>query len=432
MAIKTKRTQNNKFEWGPVSKVQYSNGLVHVHQKTRGLRGAFASLYVLVGSRDENQQNQGICHLLEHMVYRGGGGFGSNEILTRVEELGGDMNAYTSKEYTCFEVSCLSRKLKDVFPFLVELVLSPDFPESELKKEKKIVAQEVREDNQDHELMAEEALFEKCFDFGLGHSIGGKTSTIKNITTQELRRFYRKYFVPQRMVVVTTSGHDIKEFTPTIKELFERYRLVKNAAPLRRKLRKFPKELKTNKTRFLRDTEVASLIIGTAGATLDSPYRAELSVLNYYLTEGMSSRLYKVLREEEPLIYGLGTSVNCFTDNGNMVFTFSCTHANVDKIKKKFMDVFKDVAENGITDAELQKCKRQILDTFEMALDDLGERNCHLGRGELFRSSVVTFENVKKYLNKVAVEGIQDLARLIYETGISTVEVRARREINAS
>lgn len=413
------------FERGPITRTEYSNGAVFLHHRTPKMKGVLIGVWFLAGSRDEIQRKEeGLCHLLEHMMFKGGSAIKGSKLLSLLESLGAEINAYTTKEYVCFDLSCLVDNLPKILPLFLDLIFSPSFLHHEFVKEKKVVLQEIREDRDDHELEAEERLIEKSFDYPLGHLITGSIKSVEGFTIRDLNQFYHEHFVPRKMVISMVGDNSKNKYQDMLAELFSKYHLTKKNKPYRRKMEKGFGEISTFKEKMKRGTENPYLFLTTRSAPIDSEYRADFMLLNHYLAEGMSSRFFKALRDEEGLLYGISSYVNNFSDNGSLVISLTAQQKNLKKIEQKITDIFADVAINGIGEERLVSCKKQILSSWQMAFDDMGERNEHFAKGEIYRKHVLSYKEIKKMMGDVSDTRIKHITQTVLEGGISSLVVQ--------
>lgn len=412
------------FERGPITRTEYSNGAVFLHHRTPKMKGALISVWFLAGSRDETKKEEGLCHFLEHMMFKGGSAIKGSKLLSILESLGAEINAYTTKEYVCFDLSCLVDNLPRIFPLFIDLIFSPSFLGHEFIQEKKVVLQEIREDRDDHELEAEERLIEKSFDFPLGHLIIGTIKSVEGFTIKDLNRFYHEHFVPKKMVISMVADNNKDKYQDLLAESFSKYNLTKRSKSFRRTMAKGFGDISTFKEKMKRGTENPYLFLTTKSAPIDSEYRADFMLLNHYLAEGMSSRFFKALREEEGLLYGISSYVNNFTDNGSLVISLSAQQKNLKKIEQKITDIFADVAIHGIGEERIMSCKKQILSSWQLSFDDMSERNEHFAKGELYRKRILSYKEIKKMVGDVTNTRIKYITQTMLEGGISSLVVQ--------
>lgn len=411
----------NKFELGPVHRTTFENGAVFIHHKTVGFNGAFLGLWFLVGSRDEKPEQSGMAHLIEHLLFRSTDDQG--KYTDRIEQLGGEINAFTSKEEMCFELSGIRTKLANMFPDFLEMVLKGNFTQEDLAKEKAIVIQELKEDLDDFDLFGQEMIFKHSFDFPLGHSVGGNPRIVKKASYKDVQKFHRKYISPERMVITVTSNDEHSDYIPLILQTFNRLGLSKSKKAVRPKLKTSIGKINSFQKSARRDCEMCSFQWTLPGVCLGSPERGSLNVLDSALTEGMSSVLFKALRENKALVYAVSSELNPYSDNGNLLVSLSCKHENLKEIKKILTTSFAQIAEQGLDPALLEQVKNYYKDYLILRLDDLVERNAHFAYNEIYRQKLVTIAEQQQLIEDVTNNSIKKVIKKVLKHGPSTFTV---------
>lgn len=416
------------FEKGKITKTIYENGAVFLHHRTPKIRSAFVTVTFLVGSRDEvrssSKDESGLAHLLEHMIFKGGSVIKGSELLTLMESMGAEINAFTTKETISFELNCLNTDLKKIFPLFLDLILSPRFDQTEFEREKNVVLQEIREERDDYELEAEERLFEKCFDYDLGHPITGSLKSVSEFKPKHLMKFYEHHFVPPKMVITVVGDVVVHPFQETLSKLFSKFNLKKKSKPFRKKRETGFGKINHFSMKLKRGSENPYLFLTLKGFPFDSQYKGEALLLNHYLSEGMSSRFFKALRDEEGLVYGISSYLNSFIDNGSLVISFTAQPKNLIKVKDKIRDIFGDIAINGISEEKLMVCKKQLMTSFLMAFDDTEEINQHMSRGEIYRGRILSLKEIDAMINNCGTERIKFVTQELLKDGFSQLELK--------
>lgn len=412
------------FEKGPIHKASYDNGAVFLHHRVSGMRGASLYVWFHGGSRVETKEKQGIAHLLEHMIFRGSlVDAGKEKIINRLESLGAELNAYTTKEYIQFDLGVLVSKMPDVFPLFLDMILGPAFLEEGFEKEKEIVIKEIKEDLDDFEMLAEEKLFEKAYSFPLGHSIGGTVGSVRKLTLKDCKNYFKKNLTAPKMVVSMVADDESEFYITELAKKFTKYGLTKKAMPFRPKLSKGLTKPISFESKLSRSCQMATVILSTVGSPMESEYRGDFIVLDHYLSEGMSSLLFKTLREDMGLVYGVSSSTTSFTDKGSFEISAVCDKKAIPEVIKTCKALIEVIANEGVSKKELEKTKRQILDCWDMSFDDIDERNTHIGGGELYRGRVFSIKEINEVIEKVTGERVQYICKKINSFGFSKVIV---------
>lgn len=377
--LETKK--HDDFEKGPLRRSLFSNGAVSLFHQVPGRVGATVNLYFVVGSQDEKKEEYGICHLLEHMMFKEGG---EQKIVRYLEMNGADLNAYTYKEYVCFELNCLSKKLSEFLPLFLDLFLHPHFNIEDFELEKKVVIQELKEDADDHYNFGHEYLIEKIYAEDLGHPLGGTVKSVEAITYQKLEAFYKKFFTPERLVLTVVAGGAFKKLENILLTSFKKYNLNTKQRPYRLKAKSLIAPIKSFKKTLVRKVENPILYMGMAAPSLESDYYYDFVVLDDILCQGLTSRLFLELREKEALVYGLDSDFSSFLKCGHFVMTFQPPREKLKRVRKKVMSVLNEYATLGIEEEIIRRSKERIMDFWDYAFDDMSERADFLSMQEIY------------------------------------------------
>lgn len=408
---------------GKVEKFAYKNGLVYLHNKLSSFQGAYACLWVHAGSIHEPKDKSGMAHLLEHLIFREEPG---KDFVKRIETLGGEVNAYTSKEYTCYELSLLGIYMSKALPLFLDLVLNPTYGEKEFKDEKNVVIQEIRDDMDDYESLAYEKFFQKSFSYAMGHPISGSYASLKKIQISDVRKFYQKYYTPSRMGLFIGGRCDTKKLLPQVNDAFEHFGDQSKKKSWRPPIAPSKQKQPVFKVKLKKDCEQATIILGSQGASIGDDFKGDFHLLGYYLTDGMSSVLYKKLREEQGIVYGIGSSLNSFITGGIFDISLTCQKQNIKKALQTIHQSLKDIAEKGISEKELKELKKKSYNYFVCQFDSLVGRSECLMRAEMFHGKTLSLKDYLKVIEKVTSERIQLIVRKMLKKGLSQVIVESK------
>lgn len=403
--IETKKLDS--FEKGPVRRSLFDNGAVSLFHQFKGMESACANLYFLAGSIFESEDQEGIAHVIEHMLFKDEG---SNELVKELEKEGAQVNAYTYKEYVCFELDCPSELLPRFLPKFLSLFLSPVFKENDLMLEKKVILQELLEDKDDHETEGLEYLYKKNFKRDLGHSIGGENKKVKGFKVADLERFYRRYYRPDRMVLSVVSGRPYEKLEADVLNAFKDQKTVKRP-PARLKSVKRVSRLKHSKTKLKRSMESSILFYSFDAASVFHPDYYTLLVLDEYLLGGMSSKLFRELREKNAYVYGLGSALNSYAKEGSYILIAHTLKKNLEKVKEKIELEFKELQNTLIDDEQIEAIKKRLARGWALGFDDMLERNEFLAENEILGETDFGLAKQVERLNKVDSKRIQKFVK---------------------
>jgi len=405
------------FEKGPIRRSLFDNGAVSLFHQMKGVSSAVVNLYFLAGSIFEKESEYGIAHVIEHMLFKEGG---KSNLVAELEFFGAEINAYTYKEYVCFEMTCLAIKLDQFLPKFLQLFLNPVFDLKELKIEKNVVVQELKEDKDDHETEAIEYLFKKNFDDKIGHSIGGSIKNVKTFKKADLESFYNKYFNSNRMVLSITSGRAFNKLESILSDSMDRAH-TKNMGKKEFRLGSSSTFGKMNhfNTKLKRKMENSIVMFSFDGVSLQNKYYYDLMILDEILFEGLSSVFFKLLREENGLVYGLGSSINSFVKTGNYVMVFNTQTKNIKVLKDIVMSTLKQLSEVEIDSFLVEGIIERVIGNWEMSFDDPSERCEYIALEEIYNTNQYSIENMKTELRLVTNKRIRKIINRLIKHGYS-------------
>lgn len=340
----------------------------------------YCGFTVNTGTRDEMPEELGMAHFIEHMAFKGTKKRKAWHILNRMELVGGELNAYTTKEDTVFYTSCLSRDFERAVELLSDIVFNGTFPQNEIEKEVGVILDEIKsyEDNPS-ELIFDE--FEGLLFQGdsLGNSILGNADTLKSFGTADALKFKNRHYQPQNMVFFVFGGLDTKKIIRIAQKHLSGERPTFNCARLRRPVSVYkPKTVVTNK-----ETHQAHVMIGVRGYMETNPDRMGLYLLNNMLGgPGMNSRLNITLREKKGLVYSAESNVTSYSDTGVFCIYFGCDFNDIDRCVSLSLKELKNFCDNTLSEIRLNAAKKQLIGQIGVSSDSF--ENIALGMGKKF------------------------------------------------
>jgi predicted Zn-dependent peptidase len=397
--------KNTTIFFGPEDKqLVLDNGLVVLLKKSPELPVVSVQVWVKTGSIYETEQTNGISHFLEHLVFKGTEKYLVNQISKKIESYGGIINAGTSKEYTVYFVDIPKEGIEDTFDVISQLVFHATFPEDELEKERLVVIEEIKryEDNPGNVLY--ENFNNKLFTLSsYKWRILGKEENIRTLPRQEIINYYKTHYHPKNMVLSICG-----DFDDNIYELIKKYFDVKISTDYITTnilLDEEPKgsifEVKKHKVQH------TYFLSGFLGPKINDKHQYTGDVLSIILGEGISSRLYKILREEKHLVYEIGSGF--YTQLGPSIFYISgvCERKNLEKVVDEINNILTDLRTNGPTDKELEKAKQILLTRWYFNNETVHSKSATAAWWFLFKS----LEELNSYIdniNKINKEDIKE------------------------
>jgi predicted Zn-dependent peptidase len=407
---------NNSFEKGPIRRSLFSNGAVSLFHQFKGLEGAVVNIYFLAGSVFEKEEEYGISHVIEHMLFKEGEG---QETIKELEYSGAEINAYTYKEHVCFEMTCSAKKLKRFFPKYLSLFLNPHFNEKALELEKKVIIQELKEDGDDHETFGLEYLYKKNFSPALGHSIGGTIKNVRNFKTDQLYKYYKKWYTSDRMIVSIVSGHSYNNFEIDLEQVLNTYLKDKKLRPKRLSIKKSFSKLQHISNKLKRKMESSIVFYSFNGYSVHHPDYYNLLVLDDLLFEGMSSVFFDILREKHGLVYGMGSAINSYAKEGSYIMVFNTKGSNIKFLDQCIKETLENIALGGDHLEQTEIIVERIKEAWKLAFDNIAERCEYFAEVEMFAENDFSLQKIIAKLNQVTDDSLQKTLNKILKSNNS-------------
>ncbi|GAB3230275.1 pitrilysin family protein [Glycomyces halotolerans] len=399
-------------------------GLRVVTEEIASMRSASVGAWVGVGARDEPAELSGASHFLEHLLFKGTPKRSAVEISEAVEAVGGESNAYTARDHTCFYERGLAEDLPLALDVLGDSVCNSLLKADDVEVERGVILEEIAASADDPAEQVFEHFNRALFGDGpLGRDIAGTAESVRALTADQIRDFYRRHYLPSNLVVCVAGGIDHDEALKLVRESFEPLLNASQAPPRR------PREAETAlepPRRFAvehEDTEQAHLVIGCRTMSRKDERMYALGVLNNILGGGMSSRLFRIIREERGLAYSVRSGESYFGDTGSFSVYAGCSPDNSREVRDLILAELANVAESGVTDEELRRGKKMYQVGVLMAMEDSGARMDWLGRSELLYGEQETIEHDLARNDAVTAEAVRRVAADIMSQPMTTAAV---------
>ncbi|WP_077621920.1 M16 family metallopeptidase [Sediminibacillus massiliensis] len=372
-----------------------TNGLRIVMEDIPAVRSVTIGIWIRTGSRNETHSNNGISHFLEHMLFKGTANRTAKDIAEAFDAIGGQVNAFTSKEYTCFYAKVLDSHKELALEILADMFFHSAFDEEEMEKEKKVVLEEIKmaEDTPDdivHDLLSH-ASYGK---HPLGFPILGTEKTLASFTKETLQNYMDKQYTPKN-VVVSIAGNVQEDFFNEVEKHFGSYQ----ASDSNDKFEK-PDFLAEHIERR-KETEQAHLCLGYNGLSVEDDDIYSLIVMNNIFGGSMSSRLFQEVREERGLAYSVFSYHSSFLDNGLLTIYAGTGKDQLPLLRETIDKTINELIENGLTDKELKNSKEQLKGNLMLSLESTNSRMSRNGKNELILNRHRTLDEMIKEIDAV-------------------------------
>ncbi|HLS66534.1 MAG TPA: pitrilysin family protein [Pseudogracilibacillus sp.] len=353
------------------------NGLRIVLEKVPAVRSATIGIWVYAGSRHEKKQVNGISHFLEHMLFKGTKTRTAHEIAKAFDVIGGNVNAFTSKEYTCYYARVLDEKVEDAFDILTDMLFHSTFVTDELEREKKVVMEEIHmyEDTPDdhiHDILATAAFGEHP----LGRSIIGMKENIESFQQDTLFTYMDEHYVPEN-IVVSVAGNVDEKMIDVIERSFSHLQPKKVERTIEQP------SFVAQSVHKTKETEQAHVCFAFPGLPADDPYLPSLLILNSVLGGGMSSRLFQEIREKRGLAYAVYSYHSSYIDSGLFTIYAGTNKEQLPILEETIHGTIASLLEDGLTNEELENNKEKIKGNITLSMESTSSRMSRNGRNTL-------------------------------------------------
>ncbi|MFZ3171284.1 MAG: pitrilysin family protein [Carboxydocellales bacterium] len=399
-----------------IEKITLPNGVRIVAEEIPWVRSLAVGIWVQVGSRDEQEQVTGISHFIEHMLFKGTKNRTAKQLAEALDAVGGQLNAFTSKEYTCFYAKVLDDHGALAIDVLSDMFFNSLFTEQDIDKERNVVLEEIKmyEDTPDdlvHDLFTSTLL---C-GHPLGRPIIGTKEVIKAINRNDVLEYYTHHYVPEHTVIAIAGSLKGQGLINSLKEIFGSWKGAKPARSMSYPVHNAQAVVKT------KEIEQVHLCLGTLGLPIDHKDSYVLHCLNSILGGGISSRLFQTIREEQGLAYSVYSYSSAYQDTGLFAVYGGLSQNNLEEFLSLVYKEINNMAEQGVTADELSRSKEQLKGNLFLGLESVSSRMSRIGKSELCLKRIITPEEVAEKINSVTLSEVKRLAGELLESHFFTV-----------
>jgi predicted Zn-dependent peptidase len=419
------KTNFKKYRFEPLKQVsefyikEYSNGLRHVHIPSNS-NIIHAAVTINVGTRHEEVKLNGIAHFVEHLLFKGTKSRKTFHILNRIDSVGGELNAYTTKEETCIYASCTKEYFERALDILADVSFHSIFPEKEIEKEREVIIDEIGSylDTPSEQIFDdfEELIFKN---HPLAKNILGTEESLQNIGRKDIVKFVTTHYVPSNMVLSTYGNCDAKDLQVMVEKYFI------SGSPKA----KTPSTIKLLKPRFFpfqktieRNTNQAHVVIGNkAPGAKDKHRHAALLLNNIFGGPGMNSMLNLNIREKYGYAYNLDSSFNTFSDAGLFTVYFGSEQKHIPKIISLIEKEMKQLRDHQLSASKIASAKRQLIGNIALAQENKSSLTIGLGKSLLVHNKVDSLDALYKKINAVSANDLLEIANILFDNKSNSI-----------
>ena len=388
------------------------HGLTVITEQMEHIRSASIGIWLGTGSRDEAPQSNGISHFIEHMVFKGTKHRTAEEIARQVDSIGGNMDAFTSKECICFNVKVLDEHVPLALEILSDLVLYPNFTDEDIARERGVILEEIKMDEDNPDYLVHEIFTQNFWkDHPLGKPILGTKETVKKFERQAVLDTYAHRFAPGNIIVAAAGHLNHDQFVDLVIKHFEHLTPTKNGfhSPA-------PKIVPRIVLRNKKALEQVQLCIGVPAYPIAHEKRYAGYILNTLLGGGMSSRLFQNIRERQGLAYSIYSDLNPYRDTGCMAVYAGTSLASATKVVQAVVGEFRNLKNEPVPEEELRRSKDQMKGSLMLSLESSTARMSNLARQEMYFDRFQDLDELVQKIEAVTADDLQSLAQESFKT----------------
>jgi predicted Zn-dependent peptidase len=382
-------------------KTELKNGIRVVTEMHPQSRSVSIGIWVLTGTRDEPKEQMGISHFLEHLVFKGTKTRTAYQIAKSLEALGGELNAYTTKEYTCYHALVLKEHWLQALDVLSDLVCNMQLNKKEFNLEKGVILQEIAMGEDAEEEWLYDIFFEEVYGkHPLSWPILGTVKTITEMKQNQIMKYYKETYAGQNIIVSAAGPIDHQDLVDEVNKKLKG-----------KKKTRFQQDRKAPRWNACRkvvdkNCEQTHVLLGFPTASFEDKFRFEAFILNTLLGGGMTSKLYQSVRERKGLVYSIYSSLNTFMDTGQISIYAGCDQENVEELIDIVKRELQKVKKSGITKSDVELYKTQVIGSILLGADDVENRMTSLGVNEMVFEKYRSMESVVEEIEQVTYKSV--------------------------
>jgi len=402
-----------------IQRTVLSNGLTILTEQMDHIRSVSMGIWVKTGSRHEDPAVNGISHFIEHMVFKGTLNRTAEDIARQVDSIGGNMDAFTGKETICFNIKVLDEHLPIAVDVLSDMVLHPVFEASEILRERGVILEEIKMDEDNPDYLVHEIFTQNFFkDHPLGNPILGTKETVRRFDQPSILSYYGSMFIPGNLIIAAAGSVKHEEFVALLRKQFETLPVGANGW--------HDTPPKTHSRIILRNKkalEQVQICVGVPSYSISHEKRYASYILNTLLGGGMSSRLFQNVREKQGLVYSIFSELNPFRDTGLLSVYAGTSRESAPRVVQAVVNEFRQLKSNPISEEELQRAKDQLKGSLMLSLESSTARMSNLARQEMYYERFFSMDEIIDRIQAVTQDDIMASANEFFKPGTIAVTV---------
>jgi predicted Zn-dependent peptidase len=407
-----------------IERTALPNGVRIITERMPHVRSVSAGIWIGTGSREESDEESGIAHFIEHMVFKGTKNRSAEQIARSVDSIGGGLDAFTSKELVSYNVKVLDEHLPEAFDIVTDLVRNPLFDKTDIEKEKGVILEELKMEVDNPEYLIHE-IFSSNFWKGhpLGRAILGTRQTIRSFNRDILERYYTKYYASSNILITAAGNINHKQLVELAHQRFGDLKRTTSPKSSTTPVAQAPLIFKDKKS-----LEQVHVYLGVPAIPMTHKSRFPCYIMNAILGGGMSSRLFQNIRERQGLAYSVYSELAMYSDAGCMLIYAGTSLKSAQRVIESIMREIREMCTNLVTEEELRRSKDHLKGSFVLGLESTSSRMTNLARQELYFKKFFTIDEMLDRIEEVRAEEVRKLAQEFFDPNKFAVAMLGRLE----
>ena len=379
------------------------NGLTIIGEEIPYVKSISLGVWINAGSRIEDEEISGVSHFIEHMLFKGTRNRTSKQIASEIDNLGGQINAFTSKECTCYYVKLLDSHIDIGIDVLSDMILNSKFNEDDLDKERSVIIEELKMYEDSPEDLAYDLLTENIYkNDPLGMNIIGTEESLNRLNREKLLDYFHKYYVPNNSVIAISGNFNFDEIINKIEEKFKVWKKRDVNVDIKKA------EFKSCFLTKNKDIEQVNLAMSLEAVPIESDKEVyALAVINTVFGGSISSRLFQKIREEKGLVYSIYSSQSLYRKCGELGIFASMSNEHLKEVYESIIEEIKIIKKYYLTDQEIKESKEQLKGSYILGLESTSSRMMSIGRALLLNNKVESTDDILKSIDNVDRETVK-------------------------
>ena len=387
------------------------NGIRVAVEEIPYVRSVSFGIWVKNGSRDENINNNGISHFIEHMLFKGTFKRSAKDIAEEMDALGGQINAYTTKEYTCYHTRVLDKHIEKAVDILSDMFLNSKFDDNDVSRERNVILEEINMYDDAPEEVVHDKLQENIWkNSSLGLPILGTADTISNFDGKIIKDYFDKHYTNENTVISIAGNVNENEAFALVEKYFGDKKSLKTLNEEKEKTVYYPSFIKSPK-----DIEQIHMCMCFPGLERDHENKYDMTIFNTIFGGGMSSRLFQKIREDNGLTYSIYSYISAYTDAGLFAVYAGMNPNQIEKVCRLIYEEIEDIKNSLISDKVIKITKEQIISNYIIGTESTVNRMTSMGGSVLLRNTVQTQEEIISNIESVTAQSVHNIVNKIFD-----------------